>query len=70
VLGLLYWAIQMWQAGSATAGQVVLVCTLGITTLEVEQRAAARLHLGADGLVEASELALVGREGPHQRAYW
>jgi hypothetical protein len=27
--------------------------------LEVEQRAAARLHLGADGLVEASELLLV-----------
>ena len=43
VLGLLYWAIQMWQAGSATAGQVVLVCTLGITILAATRDLAVAL---------------------------
>src|SRR3546814_11304054 len=28
-LDLLAWAILLWQAGPATAGDVVLVCTLG-----------------------------------------
>ena len=28
-LGLLAWAIMLWQQGAATTGDVVLVCTLG-----------------------------------------
>lgn len=30
MLGLLAWAIRLWQQKSATAGDVILVCTLGI----------------------------------------
>ena len=32
-LGLLAWAILLWQQGTATAGDVVLACTLGISVL-------------------------------------
>src|SRR3546814_17136345 len=32
-LALLAWAIRLWQAGQATAGDVVLVCTLGLAVL-------------------------------------
>ena len=32
-LGLLAWAILLWQDGRATAGDVVLVCTLGLSLL-------------------------------------
>jgi ATP-binding cassette subfamily B protein len=32
-LFLLAWAIRLWQEGGATAGQVVLVCTLGLSVL-------------------------------------
>jgi ATP-binding cassette subfamily B protein len=31
--GLLAWAVVMWQAGQATAGDVVLICSLGFTIL-------------------------------------
>src|SRR6516164_3033709 len=30
---LLAWAIVLWQRGAATAGEVVLVCTLGMSVL-------------------------------------
>ncbi|ACA20874.1 ABC transporter related [Methylobacterium sp. 4-46] len=43
VLGLLYWAVRMWEVGSATAGQVVLVCTLGITILAATRDLAVAL---------------------------
>ncbi|MBR2815114.1 MAG: ABC transporter ATP-binding protein [Reyranella sp.] len=32
-IGLLAWAIMLWQRGAVTSGQVVLVCTLGLTIL-------------------------------------
>ena len=32
-IALLAWAIKLWQAGAATAGDVVLVCTLGLSIL-------------------------------------
>jgi ATP-binding cassette, subfamily B, bacterial len=43
VFGLLYWAIQMWEAGQATNGQVVLVCTLGIRILAATRDLAVAL---------------------------
>ena len=33
IVGLLIWVVGLWQDGKATAGQVVLVCTLGLTIL-------------------------------------
>src|SRR6202011_6111619 len=32
-IALLAWTIQLWQRGGATTGDVVLVCTLGLTIL-------------------------------------
>ena len=32
-IGLLAWAIFLWQSGAATTGDVVLICTLGIANL-------------------------------------
>src|SRR5262249_20076370 len=32
-IALLAWAIVLWQRGAATAGEVVLVCTLGLSGL-------------------------------------
>ena len=32
-LAMLAWAIELWRQGRATAGDVVLVCTLGISVL-------------------------------------
>ncbi|GJE59255.1 ABC transporter ATP-binding protein [Methylobacterium trifolii] len=43
VFGLLYWAIKMWEAGQATNGQVVLVCTLGIRILAATRDLAVAL---------------------------
>ena len=43
VLGLLYWAIRMWEAGEASNGQVVLVCTLGIRILAATRDLAVAL---------------------------
>ncbi len=43
VLGLLYWAISMWEAGLASNGQVVLVCTLGIRILAATRDLAVAL---------------------------
>src|SRR5262249_12086380 len=33
IIALLAWAIALWQKGAATAGDVVLVCTLGLSIL-------------------------------------
>src|SRR5207244_10993782 len=33
IIALLAWAIVLWQNGDATAGDVVLVCTLGLSIL-------------------------------------
>jgi len=43
IFGLLYWAIIMWEAGQATNGQVVLVCTLGIRILAATRDLAVAL---------------------------
>ncbi len=42
-LALLYWAVTLWQAGHATTGDVVLVCTLGLSILHATRDLAVAL---------------------------
>jgi len=42
-MGLLAWAILLWQRGAATAGEVVLVCTLGLSVLHATRDLAVAL---------------------------
>jgi ATP-binding cassette, subfamily B, bacterial len=43
IIGLLAWAISLWQRGAATTGDVVLVCTLGISILSATRDLAVAL---------------------------
>jgi len=42
-LGLLAWAIMLWQQGEATTGDVVLICTLGLSVLHATRDLAVAL---------------------------
>jgi ATP-binding cassette, subfamily B, bacterial len=42
-IGLLAWAVELWQRGAATTGQVVLVCTLGLSILHATRDLAVAL---------------------------
>ena len=42
-LGLLAWALLLWQSGAATTGDVVLACTLGISVLHATRDLAVAL---------------------------
>jgi ATP-binding cassette, subfamily B, bacterial len=42
-IGLLAWAIVLWQRGAATTGDVVLVCTLGLSILSATRDLAVAL---------------------------
>ena len=42
-LGLLAWAIMLWQRGAATTGDVVLICTLGLSVLHATRDLAVAL---------------------------
>ena len=42
-IGLIAWAIGLWQHGAATTGQVVLVCTLGLSILHATRDLAVAL---------------------------
>src|SRR5438309_690879 len=42
-IGLVAWAIMLWQGGSATTGDVVLVCTLGLSILSATRDLAVAL---------------------------
>ncbi len=42
-IGLLAWAIVLWQRGAATTGEVVLVCTLGLSVLHATRDLAVAL---------------------------
>jgi ATP-binding cassette subfamily B protein len=42
-LGLLAWAIVLWQRGLATTGDVVLACTLGLSVLHATRDLAVAL---------------------------
>ena len=42
-VGLLAWVLMLWQAGHATAGDVILVCTLGLSVLHATRDLAVAL---------------------------
>jgi ATP-binding cassette subfamily B protein len=71
-IALLAWAIRLWQQGVATTGDVVLVCTLGISVLHATRDLAVALvdvtqHLAR--LTEALATLLVPHElRDHPRA--
>jgi ATP-binding cassette subfamily B protein len=71
-IGLLAWAIALWQRGAATTGQVVLVCTLGLSILHATRDLAVALvdvtqHVAR--LSEALQTLLVPHElQDHPRA--
>lgn len=65
IVGLLGWAVRLWQQGAATTGEVVLVCTLGISVLQATRDLAVALvdvtqHMAR--LSEALETLLVAHE--------
>ena len=70
-LGLVAWALLLWQQGRASAGDVVLVCTLGISVLSATRDLAVALvdvtqHMAR--LSEALQTLLVPhelRDQPH-----
>ncbi|QXX73744.1 ABC transporter ATP-binding protein [Methylovirgula sp. HY1] len=52
---LLAWAIILWQHGQATAGQVVLVCTLGLSVLQATRDLAVALVDATQHMARLSE---------------
>jgi len=42
-IGLVAWAVELWQRGEATAGDVVLTCTLGLSVLHATRDLAVAL---------------------------
>jgi ATP-binding cassette subfamily B protein len=53
--GLLAWAISLWDKGHATAGDVILVCTLGISVLSATRDLAVALVDVTQHLARLSE---------------
>src|SRR6202000_1221894 len=43
IIGLLAWGISLWQRGAASTGDVVLVCTLGLSILNATRDLAVAL---------------------------
>ena len=62
---LLAWAIVLWQRGAATAGEVVLVCTLGMSVLHATRDLAVALVDVTQHFARLSE-ALVTLLLPHE----
>jgi ATP-binding cassette subfamily B protein len=65
IVGLVAWAIVLWQRGAATTGDVVLACTLGLSILHATRDLAVALvdvtqHIAR--LAEALETLLVPHE--------
>ena len=65
IIGLLAWAIVLWQNGAATAGDVVLVCTLGLSILQATRDLAVALVDVTQHLARLSE-ALATLLVPHR----
>jgi ATP-binding cassette subfamily B protein len=63
--GVLAWAISLWQAGQATAGDVILVCTLGLSILSATRDLAVALVDVTQHLARFSE-ALKTLLVPHE----
>lgn len=64
-LCLLAWALMLWQQGSASAGDVVMVCTLGISVLSATRDLAVALVDVTQHLARLSE-AIATLLAPHQ----
>ncbi|WP_245263412.1 ABC transporter ATP-binding protein [Azorhizobium doebereinerae] len=64
-LALLAWAITLWQARQATAGDVVLVCTLGLSVLSATRDLAVALVDVTQHMARLSE-ALSTLLSPHE----
>ncbi|HEX2476769.1 MAG TPA: ABC transporter ATP-binding protein [Lacipirellulaceae bacterium] len=64
-IALLAWAIALWQNGAATAGDVVLVCTLGLSILHATRDLAVALVDVTQHLARLSE-ALATLLVPHR----
>ena len=64
-IGLLAWAIMLWQSNAATTGDVILVCTLGISVLHATRDLAVALVDVTQHLARFSE-ALATLLVPHQ----
>ena len=65
IIALLAWAIVLWQKGAATAGDVVLVCTLGLSILHATRDLAVALVDVTQHLARLSE-ALATLLVPHR----
>jgi ATP-binding cassette subfamily B protein len=64
-LGLLAWALSLWQQGRASAGDVVMVCTLGLSVLSATRDLAVALVDVTQHLARLSE-AILTLLVPHQ----
>ncbi len=64
-VGLLAWAITLWRKGTATTGDVVLVCTLGISVLHATRDLAVALVDVTQHMARLSE-ALATLLIPHE----
>jgi ATP-binding cassette, subfamily B, bacterial len=65
IVGLLAWAIELWQRGSATTGDVVLVGTLGLSVLHATRDLAVALVDVTQHMARLSE-ALATLLVPHE----
>ena len=65
IIALLGWAIRLWENGAATAGDVVLVCTLGLSILHATRDFAVALVDVTQHLARLSE-ALATLLVPHR----
>jgi ATP-binding cassette, subfamily B, bacterial len=64
-LGLLAWVIMLWQQGEATTGDVVLICTLGLSVLHATRDLAVALVDITQHIARLSE-ALATLLVPHE----
>src|SRR5438094_6765130 len=64
-IALLAWAIVLWERGAATAGEVVLVCTLGLSVLHATRDLAVALVDVTQHMARLSE-ALATLLVPHE----
>jgi ATP-binding cassette, subfamily B, bacterial len=64
-IGMLAWVINLWEQGSATTGDVVLVCTLGISILSATRDLAVALVDVTQHVARLSE-ALATLLQPHE----
>jgi len=70
---LLVWALSLWRAGAATAGDVVLICTLGLSLLSATRDLAVALvdvtqHWARLGEALATLLSPQDLKDPHDAA--